>query len=287
MSAFYEEKRVKNNSFCALKLDMMKAYDRLEWPYLKAIMQKLGFAQVWIDTVMNMVSTVSFSVLFNGERLEAFRPTRGIWQGDPISPYLFLIAAEGLSCLLKTSSQSSLLAGVKVAPTAPAVNHLLFADDSLLLFKSSVEGAELVSNLLNRYCNASGQRINHAKLSIFFSRGCPQATREGVKDSLQVHNETLSERYLGMPTDVGHSKMGTLKYLSDRVWDKVKGWMGKCLSAGGKEVLIKSVAQAIPVYSMSCFKLPRGLCSHINSIICKFWWGCKQGERKPTWCLGK
>ena len=144
MSAFYEEKRVKNNSFCALKLDMMKAYDRLEWDYLRAIMGKLGFAQRWIDTTMSMISNLSFSVLFNGEKLESFKPTRGIRQGDPISPYLFLLAVEGLSCLPKTSSQSSALNGVKVAPTAPEVNHLLFADDSLLLFKSSVEGENLV-----------------------------------------------------------------------------------------------------------------------------------------------
>nr|XP_040249295.1 secreted RxLR effector protein 78-like [Aegilops tauschii subsp. strangulata] len=126
-----ERRRSGNNSFCALKLDMMKAYDRLECSYLRAIMEKLGFATSWIDTVMAMVSSVSFAVLFNGERLERFYPSRGIRQGDPISPYLFLIAAEGLSCLLKSSSQSSSLTGIRVAPTALAVNHLLFADDSL------------------------------------------------------------------------------------------------------------------------------------------------------------
>ena len=151
---------------------------------------------------MAMVSSVSFSVLFNGEKLDPFKPTRGIRQGDPISPYLFLIAAEGLSCLLKSSSQSS-LAGIKVAPTAPTINHLLFADDSLLLFKASVEGAVAVSNLLEKYCDASGQRINHDKSSIFFSKGCPGPTRTEVKNTLQVQNESLSERYLGMPTDVG------------------------------------------------------------------------------------
>ena len=97
---------------------------------------------------------------------------------------------------------------------------------------------------------------------------------------LEVPNETLSEKYLGMPSDVGSSKNGAFKYLRDRVWSKVKGWMEKLLSAGGKEVLIRSVAQAIPVYSMSCFLLPRGLCQHINSLIRKFWWGGKEGERK-------
>ena len=140
-----------------------------------------------------------------------------------------------------------------------------------------------MSHLLDTYCGASGQRINRDKSSIFFSKGCPQIVRDAVKGCLHVPNESLSDRYLGMPTDVGHSKKGTFKHLSDHVWDKVKGWMGKCLSAGGKEVLIKSVAQAIPVFSMSCFKLPRGLCEHINSIIRKFWWGCKEGQRKPAW----
>lgn len=99
---------------------------------------------------------------------------------------------------------------------------------------------------------------------------------------MHVPNESLTNKYLGMRTDVGQSR-GTFKYISDRIWDKVKEWMGKLLSAGGKDVLIKSVAQAIPVYSTSCFKLPRGLCKHINSIINFFWWGCKQGGRKPAW----
>lgn len=86
-----------------------------------------------------------------------------------------------------------------------------------------------------------------------------------------------------MPSDVGNSKNGAFKFLKDRVWSKIKGWMEKLLSAGGKEVLIKSVAQAVPVYSMSCFKLPSGLCEHINSLIRKFWWGSKEGQRKPSW----
>uniref|UniRef100_A0A453SY82 Reverse transcriptase domain-containing protein n=1 Tax=Aegilops tauschii subsp. strangulata TaxID=200361 RepID=A0A453SY82_AEGTS len=75
--------------------------------------------------------------------------------------------------------------------------------------------------LLDSYCLASGQRINYDKSSIFFSRGCPQAVRDVVKNILNVHNESLSDRYLGMPTDVGHSKNGTFKYLRDRVWEKV------------------------------------------------------------------
>jgi hypothetical protein len=140
---FMKRNKSKNNSFCALKLDMMKAYDRVEWDYLEAIMLKLGFANQWVSVVMSMVRSVSFSVMFNGTRLEGFEPSRGIRQGDPISPYLFLLAAEGLSCLLKVDDNSSHLDGIKVATSAPPVNHLLFADDCLLFLKCSSEGRRI------------------------------------------------------------------------------------------------------------------------------------------------
>ena len=221
--------KAKKNHHCALKLDMMKAYDRVEWAYLKAIMLKLGFTEKWVNIIMDMVSSVKFSVLMNGKKLEQFSPTRGIRQGDPISPYLFLIAAEGLSCLLKSKSESSNLHGLIVAPLAPPVNHLLFADDSLLFVKANSMGAMEVQQVLDVYCQASGQRINYDKSSLFFSKGVPDSVRQQIKGILHVPNETLNEKYLGMPSDIGTSKNGAFKYLKDRLWNKVQGWIEKNL----------------------------------------------------------
>lgn len=280
---FMKVKRPRDKQFCALKLDMMKAYDRIEWNYLEGIMLRLGFNHQWVSSIMRVVSTVTFSVLFNGHRLENFKPTRGIRQGDPISPYLFLLAAEGLSCLLRSRGISENLVGIQVAPTAPPVNHLLFADDSLLFFKANIGAAVEVNNALQSYCQASGQRVNLNKSSIHFGKGCPDQIRGDMKSVLQVSNESLSEKYLGMPTDVGKSITDAFKYIKDRIWKNVLGWIEQILSAGGKGVLIKSVLQAIPTFAMSLFKLPRGLCEHINSIIRGFWWGSKEGKKKPHW----
>lgn len=267
---FMKHKKAKHLRCCALKLDMRKAYDRVEWCYLQAIMLKPGFHHLWVEMIMRLVSTVSFYALFNGESTESFHPSRGIHQGDPISPYLFLLAAEGLSCLLKSRNESSNLGGIKVATSAPTLSHLLFADDSLLFFRANRGSAEEIKEVLNIYCRASGQRINTDKSSIHFAKGCSQILRQELKDILEVQNEALSEKYLGMPSDMGISSNGAFKYLRDRVWKQVQGWMELLLLVEGKEILIKSVAQAVPIFSMSCFKLPRGLCEHINKLLRSF-----------------
>jgi hypothetical protein len=93
--------------YFALKIDMMKAYDRVEWSYLYGYLCKLGFAPAWITTVMRCVMEVRYAVKVNGELTQPVIPTRGIRQGDPISPYLFLLQTEGLSCCSKLMRQEA------------------------------------------------------------------------------------------------------------------------------------------------------------------------------------
>ena len=233
---------------------------------------------------MRLISTVSFFVLFNGERLRSFKPTRGIRQGDHISTYLFLLAVEGMSCPLNSRLQSSTLKGIKAAPSAPVVSHLLFADDSLLFFFGlDVENVQDINDVMQTYCRASGQQIDMDKSSIHFAKGVSRSTKEEIKTLLNVQNELVSKKYLGMPSDVGGSVNGAFKYLKDRFgrgsrdgWDTLYQQVGKKDSS---KQLRKQYRR--PTYSMSCFKLPRGLCEHINGIMRRFWWG-EQRKQEET-----
>ncbi|KAK5783612.1 hypothetical protein PVK06_038121 [Gossypium arboreum] len=99
--------------FMAVKLDMSKAYDRIEWEFIKQIMIQMGFANRWVNTIMQCVTTVSYSMVMNGHQGEKFQLTRGLCQGDPLSPFLFLLCGKGLSSLLRLAERDRLLRGVK------------------------------------------------------------------------------------------------------------------------------------------------------------------------------
>ena len=144
----------------AIKTDMSKAYDRVEWSFLEVLFERMGIDQIWIRWIMECVSSVSFSVLLNGNSHGHIKPERGIRQGDPLSPFLFIICAEALVSCLNSSETAGRLHGIKLTEACPSVHHLLFADDSLLLCKANAEEAKEILDCIKLYGDASGQRVN-------------------------------------------------------------------------------------------------------------------------------
>ena len=135
---------------------MHKAYDRVEWVFLKKMMITLGFDVRFVELLMACVQSVTYKVYFNNQETSSFTPTRGLRQGDPLSPYLFLICAEGLSSLLAHREEVRGIEGVRVCRNAPSVSHLLFADDSLILMKANLTNATSLRQVLDQYCASSG-----------------------------------------------------------------------------------------------------------------------------------
>jgi hypothetical protein len=201
-------RRQKNKKpFFALKIDMMKAYDRIEWEYLHGCLSMLGFATNWVNMVMRCVTSVRYAVKVNGELTTPVVPSRGIRQGDPISPYLFLLCTEGLSCLLQKKEGLGELQGLRNGHLGPSISHLLFADDSIFFARSDQRSVDSLKSVLTTYCEASGQKINLQKYSIFFGNKCPDDIRTLVTNKLEVTNEILQDTYLGMPTVATREKV--------------------------------------------------------------------------------
>jgi hypothetical protein len=122
-----------------------------------------GFAEPWINWIMTCVKSVHYSVRFNGKLLESFKPTRGLCQGDPLSPYLFLFVGESLSTLLHNRIQSNMIQELKICRKSPRISHLLFVDDSLLFFQANADQANKIDEVLRLYEKSIGQVLSPAK----------------------------------------------------------------------------------------------------------------------------
>lgn len=269
--------------FMAVKLYMSKAYDQVEWLFLEAMMRRLGFAESWISLIMKCVSSVTYSVLVNGTPCGKIFPSRGLRQGDPLSPYLFLLVAEGLSSLIVRVEEEGSIIGVPITVVGIRLSHLFFADDSLLFCKANFSEWGNLNHILHKYELGSGQKLNFEKTSIFFSKNTRMEFRQFLRDSARIQATASYENYLGLPALIGRSKSKTFAKIESRVRMKLDGWKEKFLSQAGNEILIKAMVQAIPTYCMSVFQLLKTLCKSLNSLLSQFWWGKNHESNRVSW----
>ena len=267
----------------AMKLDMSKAYDRVEWGFLRKLLLTMGFDGRWVNLIMDCVSTVTYSFIINGGVCGSVTPQRGLRQGDPLSPYLFILIADAFSKMIQRKVQDKQIQGARASRSGPEISHLLFADDSLLFARATRQECITIVDILNNYEAASGQKINYEKSEVSFSRGVSIEQKAYLISILNMRQVEKHEKYLGIPSISGRSKKLVFSSLLDRIWKKLQGWKEKLLSRAGKEILLKAVIQAIPTYLMGVYKLPGGIIQQIHSAMARFWWGNSDTQRKVHW----
>ncbi|XP_074293127.1 uncharacterized protein LOC141620056 [Silene latifolia] len=227
---------------------------------------------------MECVSTVTFSVLINEEPSEELRLTRGLRQGDSLSPYLFILCAEALSNLMRRAMECNSLHGVRVSSsTAPAVSHLLFADDSIFFSRATMGEADVINDVLRKYEATLGKLVGLQKTMVSFSRGVSRAYRESLAARLGVVEMEEHKCYLGLSMVVIRSKKIITDIIRDKLCKQLQGWRGKILFRAGKEVLIKAVVNSLHTYVINMFKIPANFCDELRSI-CMERGSCSKGK---------
>ncbi|GAU17363.1 hypothetical protein TSUD_232390 [Trifolium subterraneum] len=277
-----DAKRAKKD-LIMFKVDFEKTYDSVEWDYLEEVMIKMNFPRVWRGWIMECVSSATASVLVNGCPTDEFSLERGLRQGDPLSPFLYLLAAEGLHIMMTSAVSNHLFMPYNIGnANEVSVSHLQFADDTLLIGAKSWANIRTLKAVLILFESISGLKVNFHK-SILFGVNVNISWLHAAASVLRCKHGRLPFLYLGLPIGGDSRKLQFWSPLVNRIRDRLSGWKCKNLSIGGRLILLKSVLSSIPVYFLSFFKAPSGIISALESIFCQFLWGGSEENRKLSW----
>ena len=267
----------------ALKIDLEKACDKLEWSFIRDMMIRANFPEDLVELIMSYVSTVSTEIMVNGEALEPIYPSRGIRQGDPLSPYLFILCMDFLGQLIQEKCHAKLWQPVKVSQSGLAFSHMFFTDDLVLFARADAINCSTIRDVLDSFCKILGQTVSEAKSRVFFLPNVGRDSRESFCDILGLHSPPSLGKYLGFPIRHTISSSQDFNYILDRVKNKLAGWKAKLLSLAGRTVLIQASSSAIPAYVMQCAQLPVRILDGIDLVNLNFLWGSLEAAKKVHW----
>jgi hypothetical protein len=263
----------RGESGMAVKLDMANAFDRVEHNFLFKVMRKFGFSQNFMNWINSCIESPWIAPLINGRPGPFFKTSRGLRQGFPLSPILYVLMAESLNRSLEWESASGNIPGLKIAQGVKRLNHSQFADDTIILSDASKILARRILRVLDTFLTVSGGSLNKEKSQIY-TWNVSAGTRAGITQIMgfAITQDWKSFKYLGLPL--------CLKTLPGEFWHillqkfrgKMESWGARWLNPAGRVVLIKSVLSALPMFQFSTLLAPKGILQAMSQLIRKFLW---------------
>jgi hypothetical protein len=230
-----------------IKLDLSKYFDRVSWQYLRSMLESFGFDKQWVNWVLKLTSSAFFSILVNGVPSQPFSPSRGIRQGDPLSPFLFVLMAEGLGRYIKATILEGSLKGLPLHNIHPAPSHSQFVDDTLLMNTPTAREATKLNSILSDFTEASGMILNLDKSKLYFFN-TPIAVQNHISRLLGIPKSSLPSNYLGIPLTGEPTRSISWDSLLLSISHRLSNWTFRPLNIAARLVLLKSVLQALPTY---------------------------------------
>lgn len=231
---------------------------------------------------MFCVRSSSMQVLWNGSPSKKFFPTRGIRQGDPISPYLFVLCVERLAQAIILSSRVCHWEPIQINQSCPPLTPLFFVDDLLLFSQANRKFIHYINFVLDEFCKASGQVVSKKKSSIFFSKNVTLREGQMLSAAIGIARTEDLGCYLGVSLIHSRVTNKTYQVLVDRVMSRLCSWHAKSLSFAGQLTLLRSVLVAIPQYTMQSTKIPKASLENIEKLSRNFLWVVRLMRRNST-----
>ena len=269
-----EEYRKQDRSGIVFKLDFEKAYDHVEWGFLDFVLRMKGFGSLWRKWILGCLSTVSYLVFINGRPRGKFKGSRGLRQGDPLSPFLFTLVADVLGRLIDKAKDSDAIHGFFVGRDKVEVTHLQFADDTLLFLEPNHNVFLNFLRLLEVFGVVLGLRVNLMK-STLLGINIDEDLLQNFALIFGCEIGVWPIKYLGFPLGGNPRKHVFWEPIVSKVKKRLDGWKKAFLSRGGRLTLINSVLSSIPIFYLSLFRAPVGVIKTLEKVMRDFLWDCR------------